>query len=201
MPVSAVSSSGLKHSAHGFTLIELLVVIVVLAVLMGMVTIAFNPTSDQRALQTYAQRFAQRIELARDLAIQHNQEWGLKITAQNYQFVVFDELEGRWTPQQQSAFKPDEAPYPVSFHLEIRDGTGDDLGAGIFATEPDQINNDEDADTTDWSPNVVFFSSGEASQFAIDVLPEAGELGFRLATDGLQQVSVVALNDEQAFGP
>jgi general secretion pathway protein H len=201
MPVSAVSSCGTKHPAYGFTLIELLVVIVVLAVLMGMVTVAFNPASDQRALQTYAQRFAQRIELARDLAIQNNQEWGLKIATQDYQFVVFDELEGRWMPQLQSSFKPDEAPYPLSFRLEILDGTGDDLETGIFATEQNQIDNDEDTDITDWSPNVVFFSSGEASQFAIDVLPEAGELGFRLATDGLQQVSVVALSEEQAFGP
>ena len=63
-----------KPRTLGFTLIELLIVVAVLGILMGAAVLSLNPASDQRALQGFAQRMAQRIELARDRAIQNNQE-------------------------------------------------------------------------------------------------------------------------------
>ena len=66
-----------EHKRSGFTLIELLVVVVVLGILLGSAVISMNLGGDQRGMQAYGQRMAQRIELARDRAIQNNQELGL----------------------------------------------------------------------------------------------------------------------------
>ena len=45
----------------------------VMGILMGAAAISFNMGGDQRGMQAFGQRMAQRIELARDRAIQNNQ--------------------------------------------------------------------------------------------------------------------------------
>ena len=117
----------------GFTLIELLVVVVVLGILLGTAVISLNVGGDHRGMQAYGQRMAQRIELARDRAVQNNQEWGLRVTREAYLFVAFDELQKQWIPQSQAPFKPDEPPQPVLYDLRVQDGGGNELNTGVFA--------------------------------------------------------------------
>ena len=82
--------------------------------------ISFNMGGDQRGMQAFGLRMAQRIELARDRAIQNNQEWGMRVTEEEYVFVVFDEMQQRWIPQLQAPFKPDEPPQPVLYDLSAQ---------------------------------------------------------------------------------
>ena len=60
----------------GFTLMELLVVVVVLGILLGSAVISLNLGDDQRGMQAYGQRMAQRIELARDRA--NSMRWAIR---------------------------------------------------------------------------------------------------------------------------
>ena len=188
----------------GFTLIELLVVVVVLGILMGTAVISLNVGGDQRGMQAYGQRMAQRIELARDRAIQNNQEWGLRVTREEYLFVAFDELQRQWIPQSQPPFKPDEAPQPVLYELRVQDGAGNELNTGLFAQAKD--NDPQTAVETDSQelPDVVFFSSGEASQFALEVTPQNAARdsvqGFRLVTDGFSPMALEGLDEFRGGG-
>ena len=200
--MSKVSHRQFKIS--GFTLIELLVVVVVLGILMGTAVISLNVGGDQRGMQAYGQRMAQRIELARDRAIQNNQEWGLRVTREEYLFVAFDELQRQWIPQSQPPFKPDEAPQPVLYELRVQDGAGNELNTGLFAQAKD--NDPQTAVETDSQelPDVVFFSSGEASQFALEVTPQNAARdsvqGFRLVTDGFSPMALEGLDEFRGGG-
>ena len=60
----------------GFTLIELLVVVAIVAVLAGMIGTSFIGSGRNQAMEGFAHRMAQRIELARDRALQRK-EWAL----------------------------------------------------------------------------------------------------------------------------
>jgi len=188
----------------GFTLIELLVVIVILGILMGATVLNLNPGSDMRALDAYAQRMAQRIELARDRAIQNNQEWGLRVRREDYELLVFDDTSRQWVVQQQKPFQPDEPPFPITFDITVQENGWDNIdteafgslapttevavsGTGYGAPEPGD-------NKTKVLPDVVFFSNGEASQFFVDVQPPGDKGGFRLATDGFSATSVDAID-------
>lgn len=188
----------------GFTLMELLVVVVVLGILLGSAVISLNLSDDQRGMQAYGQRMAQRIELARDRAIQNNQEWGLRVSREKYQFVVFDELQRQWIPQPQAPFKPDEPPQPVVYDLRVQDKGGTELNSGLFAQSQDNDQKVLDETGTQELPDVVFFSSGEASQFSLKVVPQnpaEGSLqGFRLVTDGFGPMALEGLDEFSGSG-
>ena len=188
----------------GFTLMELLVVVVVLGILLGSAVISLNLSDDQRGMQAYGQRMAQRIELARDRAIQNNQEWGLRVSREKYQFVVFDELQRQWIPQPQAPFKPDEPPQPVVYDLRVQDNGGTELNSGLFAQSQDNDQKVLDETGTQELPDVVFFSSGEASQFSLKVVPqnpaEGSVQGFRLVTDGFGPMALEGLDEFSGSG-
>lgn len=188
----------------GFTLMELLVVVVVLGILLGSAVISLNLSDDQRGMQAYGQRMAQRIELARDRAIQNNQEWGLRVSREEYQFVVFDELQRQWIPQPQAPFKPDEPPQPVVYDLRVQDNGGTELNSGLFAQSQDNDQKVLDETGTQELPDVVFFSSGEASQFSLKVVPqnpaEGSVQGFRLVTDGFGPMALEGLDEFSGSG-
>ena len=188
----------------GFTLMELLVVVVVLGILLGSAVISLNLSDDQRGMQAYGQRMAQRIELARDRAIQNNQEWGLRVSREKYQFVVFDELQRQWIPQPQAPFKPDEPPQPVVYDLRVQDKGGTELNSGLFAQSQDNDQKVLDETGTQELPDAVFFSSGEASQFSLKVVPqnpaEGSVQGFRLVTDGFGPMALEGLDEFSGSG-
>ena len=155
-------------------------------------------------MQAYGQRMAQRIELARYRAIQNNQEWGLRVSREKYQFVVFDELQRQWIPQPQAPFKPDEPPQPVVYDLRVQDNGGTELNSGLFAQSQDNDQKVLDETGTQELPDVVFFSSGEASQFSLKVVPqnpaEGSVQGFRLVTDGFGPMALEGLDEFSGSG-
>jgi type II secretory pathway pseudopilin PulG len=168
--------------------------VAVLGILMGAAVLSLNPASDQRALQGFAQRMAQRIELARDRAIQNNQEWGLYVQEEDYGIVAFDDISGRWLPQRQKPFRPDEPPSPVTFTITVQEGGFEDIGAAVFAVGDPGATGITGAEKEKNLPDVVFFSSGEASQFFIDVQFAGSNQTVRLNTDGFSPVRIQEAN-------
>jgi len=83
-----------QRKSTGFSLLELIIVLVIIGVMLAAVTLSI---SDNRGdnLRLEARRLAARITLARDDAILTNQEFGLEITKEGYQFLVLE--DERWT--------------------------------------------------------------------------------------------------------
>jgi general secretion pathway protein H len=82
-----------RRKSTGFSLLELIIVLVIIGVLVAAVTLSISDNRGDK-LRLEAKRLAARISLARDEAILTNQEFGLQITEEGYQFLVLN--DERW---------------------------------------------------------------------------------------------------------
>ncbi|MFT5450638.1 MAG: general secretion pathway protein H [Enterobacterales bacterium] len=82
-----------QRKSTGFSLLELIIVLVIIGVLVAAVTLSISDGRGDK-LRLEARRLAARISLARDEAILTNQEFGLEITEEGYQFLVLK--DDRW---------------------------------------------------------------------------------------------------------
>ena len=134
---------------QGFTLIELLVVVAIVAVLAGLVGTSFVGSGQNQAMEGFAYRMAQRMELARDRALQRNREWGLYINEGEYQFAEFNELTQTWEPYTQRPFHTESYAMNVQMTARVDEYQG-------------RVDADEDT-----LPEIVLFSSGEVTPFEL----------------------------------
>ena len=154
----------------GFTLIEIMVVLVVIAILMGTVSVGFNSNQEFRSARDYAQRLAMRMELARDRAIQNNQEWGLFIAEDSYEFSYYDDVEGRWIKHGSRPFNLERTKLPLVYDVTVEELAG-------------QLNSDDSV------PDLVFFSSGETSRFELNLrIDGMNQRSWSLSSDGFSNV-------------
>ena len=133
----------------GFTLIELLVVVAIVAVLAGLIGTSFIGGGQNQAMEGFAYRMAQRMELARDRALQRNREWGFYIDGSEYGFAEFNELNQTWEPYNRRPFNSEAFAMNVQMSAQVEEYQG-------------QAAADEDS-----LPEVILFSSGEVTPFKL----------------------------------
>ena len=157
--------------SQGFTLIELLVVVAIVAVLAGLVTTSFIGSGQNQALEGFAHRMAQRIELARDRALQRNKEWGLYVNDSRYEFAEFNPVTQTWEPYSQRPFNAEAYASKVQMKAQVEEYAG-------------QIGSEEES-----LPDIIFFSSGEVTPFALTIQPTTNiSRMWLLESDGFTRV-------------
>jgi type II secretion system protein H len=155
------------HSA-GFTLLELLVVVSLASILTGVVVLGFTGADTQQQVKGYAERFAFRVELARQQALNRNREWGIYVEERAYSFAEFSPELGEWEERSQRPFDIIEVPDLVSLRIDTE-------GVGQLPFE------DEDL------PQILVFSSGEVTPFIL-YLEMPGDLeAWVVSSDGLSR--------------
>ena len=160
----------------GFTLIEILVVVLVVSILMGVVVNSFTGADREQTLRGYAERFALKIELARDKALQANREWGVYIDRDGVRFAEFDEINGEWIARGEKPFTADNYDAEVEIRVEV-----EELAGQLAENEGDE----------EEIPTIVLFSSGETTPFEILIEPLAWETRpWLLESDGFTRTSV-----------
>ena len=160
-----------KKHAQGFTLIEILVVILVIAIAVGVVGFSFSSSNSHYSANAYAQRLAQRIEMARDRAIQSNSEWGMFVAKDNYRFAKFDQIYGQWFDYTTKPFKAEKTAYTLRFKVTVEEYPGQ-VDSGDIEV-----------------PDLIFFSSGEVSPFELELkIDELPGATWKFASDGFSQV-------------
>ena len=170
-----------RSRPRGFTLIEILVVVLVVSILMGVVVNSFSGVDREQTLRGYAERFALRIEIARDRALQSNREWGIYIDRDGVRFAEFDEINGEWLERADRPFTPDSFDAQVRFTVEV-----EELAGSLVSADNDDLGADEDE-----IPTVVLFSSGETTPFEIQIEPLDWEtIPWLLNSDGFTRTSV-----------
>ena len=156
---------------QGFTLIELLVVVAIVAVLAGVVSTSFIGSGQNQALEGFAHRMAQRIELARDRALQRNKEWGLYVNDDRYEFAEFNPVTQTWEPYSHRPFNSEAYASKVQMKAQVEAYAG-------------QLGSEEDA-----LPDIIFFSSGEVTPFALTIQPTSNiSKMWLLESDGFTRV-------------
>ena len=180
MRTSITRISSRPDRAAGFTFLELLVVVTLVAILTGTVVLGFAGADTQQEAKGFAQRFAQRVELARQQALQRNREWGVFISERDYSFAELDPEFQEWVPQPQRPFNHAELPAYLMLELETQD-----VGELPFA-------DDEDEDL----PGLLIFSSGEITPFSLAFRPEIEVSTWVVRSDGLSHTRARQEGDE-----
>ena len=160
-------SRAARPVATGFTLVELLIVVVIVGVLAGVVVLGFVGSDREQNLRTEAERIAALIELARDEALQRNEEWGLVVDDDGYGFRVFDELERRWAEVDERPFQP-RTVEDIRLHVRVDDLDVLKLGKAKRRR-----------------PELIIFSSGEQTPFEIELEPSWETTPWIVSSDGL----------------
>jgi general secretion pathway protein H len=174
------NSPFVQRTARGFTLIEILVVMLVIGITVGVIGFSFSTSNSYYSANAYAQRVAQRIEMARDRAIQSNSEWGMFVEEDNYRFANFDPINGEWFDFTNKPFNAEKTNYTLNFKVTIED-------------YPGQVESDDEE-----LPDLIFFSSGEVSPFALDLkIDELPGATWNFQSDGFSQVRAEQLNNSR----
>jgi general secretion pathway protein H len=161
---------GLRANRNGFTLIEILVVVVIVAVMAGTVAISFTGADREQLLRTEAERLAMLLEMARQQAVQRNEEWGFFVDESSYGFAAYDEQLGEWVPWNKR---------PLS------DATLDNIRLRLSVEEQIHLPGERSEDAR---PDLVFFSSGESQPFELWLQPNWETRDWRIASDGLSRI-------------
>jgi general secretion pathway protein H len=165
----------------GFSLLEILIAMAILAVMVLFAFPNLGRSSDKLAKQE-ALRLVAAIELVRDKAIILNQEYGLNIDEDGYQFLILDESDDTKPPQWQlvenvPGLQQHEFPEGLEINLTIDE-------ENAFTTAEDEIDifeqdveifTDEDEQKKVDPPQIYFLSTGEQNQFSIGISVDESE--------------------------
>jgi general secretion pathway protein H len=151
-----------ERRPRGFTLLELVVVVAIIAILASIAVLSIGNRALEDRLDSEARRLKELIALAADEAVLQGTELGFVQTREGYSFLALNregKCEGKWQPLEESGALRTRALLPP-FYLQLRvDGrlvTPLDLAA-----EADKEH--------ELKPQVLLLSSGEATQFVLDV--------------------------------
>lgn len=173
------TSSPQFHRPRGFTLLEVLVVVSLVSILTGVVVLGFTGADTQQEVKGFAQRFAFRVELARQQALNRNREWGIYVAEREYRFAEFSPDEGTWEVQTQRPFDTIDVPDIVRLRVETE-------GVGGLPFD------DEDL------PQILVFSSGEVTPFTLYLELPGNLEPWVVRSDGLSRARARRESEQEA---
>lgn len=157
------------RSTSGFTLIEILVVLVVVGLLASLAVISLGDGGRQRELENEVRDLFLLMQTASEQAILNNQEIGLLLDDNEYEFLLYNEENGEWERKQERLFASRQFP--------------------DWMTVTEFIENDQPrlaSDDEKPRPDVVFFSSGEVTPFELEfTIGSVSDRRHRIWSDGL----------------
>jgi general secretion pathway protein H len=159
----------------GFSLLEILIAMAIMAIMIAVAFPNLSKNSDQMAKKE-ALRLVAAIEFVRDQSIIMNQEYGLNIDEEGYQFLVLSEDDDNKPPTWQKIegvpeLELHEFPEELEVNLSI---DGDNVFAvkeddvEIFEEDIDIFEDEEESEKFE-PPQIYFLSSGEQNQFSIGI--------------------------------
>ena len=162
-----------KFLTQGFTLVEVLIVVALIAITMSLVLPDYFGVSQRQQVQGLAEDLRNKIELARDKALQQNQEWGLDIDRNSITFSTLDILNQKWTTLSDRPFNTFYYADTAEIFLNVENHSVP------VSYESEEL------------PSLIIFSSGEVSPFEIEIRSLAStRQNWVLSSDGLSQTTI-----------
>jgi len=181
--------TGLRQS--GFSLLELLVTLIVIVLVTSLVSLTVSSGGQDIKLQAQVRNLAEVANYALDEAQMMGRDYGLLLqqgqvdgdTIYSYEWRE-RRLDGWQTPESgKDVFARQELPVGLEMQLELEDSPSEEIGLGELEEDPE--------------PQVVFYSSGETIEGAIDIRRrEGGEILWRVQWDLLGRFKVLPRGEE-----
>ena len=186
---------------HGFTLIELLVVMVLLGLVAGIAVTTLGGSSQGRELANEVNRLHAVLRMASEEAIFSNQEIGVVVESDLYEFLVYDEENRKWGSATQAFLKSHTLPEWVAIDFqregkerEILGGTGDTLAESEFAGL-----SQEGEEASSKKPDFMLLSSGEVTGFVIGMeINNDGDSRLEIKTNEQGEIILPHLEQDDA---
>ena len=181
---------------RGFTLIEVMVVVLIIGILATFASLSIGNRSVDDRLQSESKRLEQLVAYAAETAQVQGVEIGIRSTTEGFEFLAQDN-QGLWQPIGEGILRPRQIAEPFYIELWVE-------GQKVKPIEVDRVKERELAENDkkakeksdaelDLSsspknrpkPQVFLLSSGDASEFAIDLKLKNYASYYRLECDVL----------------
>lgn len=143
--------------AAGFTLLEVMVVVVIIGIMITFAVLSIGNRGLDEKLNLEARRLQELIQLASDEASLQGVELGFVQTEAGYEFLQL--TDGKWTEAADGPLRSRELQQPVFIALVVE-------GRKVAPLKPPDP---DDKDAKELKPHVLLLSSGEATEFTLDV--------------------------------
>jgi general secretion pathway protein H len=163
-----------RHQA-GFTLLEILVVVAIIGVMITLATLSLGSRSLDDKLALEARRLHEVMLLAADEAVLQGAELGFVLTPRGYAFLVLK--DGKWIALEDAGVlraRALEQPFFIELQVEGR------------PAPPQRL---DDA-RVELKPQVLLLSSGDATEFVLDLRAPQYAPYYRLQGDVLGQLKL-----------
>jgi general secretion pathway protein H len=169
-PVGRSLRTAMPNGAAGFTLIEVLVVVVIVGIMATLAVLSVGGRSIEGRLADEARRLHEILLFAGDEAVLQGMELGFVQTAEGYEFLVL--REGKWQPLEDGGpLRRRAVSRPFYLQLRVEGRPVTPARGGEQREEP--------------KPQVLLLSSGEATEFTLDLRAEQHGPFWRLQGDAL----------------
>lgn len=181
---------------RGFTLIEVMVVVLILGILATFASLSIGNRSADDRLQSESKRLEQLVAYAAETAQVQGVEIGIRSTTEGFEFLAQDN-QGLWQPIGDGILRPRQIAEPFYIELwvegqKVKPIEVDRVKEHELAEQDKKAKEKSDAELDLSSspknrpkPQVFLLSSGDASEFAIDLKLKNYPAYYRLECDVL----------------